>query len=503
MYKLIIADDDEILLEGLTLGIPWNTLDIEVVASLNDGIHIEEKIQETHADFLLTDIRMSQMDGLEVLKRIHQKNPDFPVIMLSAYEEFSYVQQALKGGALDYLLKPIDLKQLYEVIEKTKNILSQKHENFSYRQNAFFTRCLQHTADLKESYNEFIFAADDDWCVTEIHTNCPDKMAFLKALKEYAFQQGHVFLDYSQTEHLILLHHETDLPKEISEFQEGCRTLADSFQNTHLFFINGTIEKGIENLYLSMESVQRLRSYQFSEGNFTDLSEQSIQKYKNHSHSLNTALIDNFIKITSMGKSELINEYADKIKENLRQAGSSSLLFLSYVTGSIYDGIREKLCWNDFDEQYFDSMYTKVLSAQSLDEAIATITVGAQKISERVSLETYITSKNMIHMACAYVDENYGNSELRVTDVAKYVGLSPNYFSKVFAEEMNTSFTDYLIAKRLKEAQTLLLYTSYTSSEIAERVGYPNASYFSNIFKKYTGVTVSQYKKNINNDSMA
>lgn len=518
MYKLIIADDDEILLEGLTTGIPWQELDIQIAASLNDGIHVEEKIAETGADFLLTDIRMSQMDGLALLDRIHQKTPDFPVIMLSAYDEFSYVQQALKHGALDYLLKPVELSQLYEVMEKAKAVLNRKREEIaknqkiqqsleetrSYRQKMFLARCLEEFNDtLSGQCAEFPLPLEDEWCVTELRINPENNDALLQVLEEYALGQGCFFLNRSPAERLLILHAPSNLSEKLLEFQASCRELAASFEKTRLSFINGAIGKGLESLPQSMESVRRLRSYAFSEGSFTDLSEQNVRKYENRIPALNRGLMENLIKVVASGKTELIDNYTDKLKEHLRQAGNNSILLLSYVTGMIYDGIKESLHWEGFNEQYFDSLYTQVLNQKTLEGAMDTLAQEAKAISEKVSSSGYAAGKSIVRLACAYVDENYGNSELRVTDVAKYVGLSPNYFSKVFAEEMNISFTDYLIEKRMQEAQRLLLYTSCTSSEIAERVGYPNASYFSNVFKKYTGFTASQFKKNVDDSGMA
>ena len=82
-------------------------------------------------------------------------------------------------------------------------------------------------------------------------------------------------------------------------------------------------------------------------------------------------------------------------------------------------------------------------------------------------------------------------------DVYKRQGLSPNYFSSVFTEVTGESFTDYLIGRRMKEAQLLLTNSDYKIQEIGYMSGYDNPAYFSAAFKKYTGVSVSQYKKMI------
>ena len=122
---------------------------------------------------------------------------------------------------------------------------------------------------------------------------------------------------------------------------------------------------------------------------------------------------------------------------------------------------------------------------------------AAVETAKEVREEQDNSGKTVAYKAKQYVDERYMQSDLRISEIAKELGISANYLSKLFLEETGTNFSDYLIDVRMEAAQKLLLYSNYTTQEIAQRVGYENVSYFSVLFKKYTGVTTGQYKKNI------
>jgi two-component system response regulator YesN len=93
------------------------------------------------------------------------------------------------------------------------------------------------------------------------------------------------------------------------------------------------------------------------------------------------------------------------------------------------------------------------------------------------------------------VQAQYGRSELRLRDAAQHAGLSPSYFSAMFAKYAGESFSDYLLRTRMKEAQMLLSNTDLRTYEIAYKVGYDNPTYFSTLFKRFAGMTVSQYRE--------
>ncbi len=108
MLKLLIVDDENITREGLTHFINWNELNLELIGEAEDGRIALNIFEKNQADIVITDIRMPNMDGLELIKNIKSIDISTVIILLSAYDDFKYAQQAIKLGAFEYILKPID-----------------------------------------------------------------------------------------------------------------------------------------------------------------------------------------------------------------------------------------------------------------------------------------------------------------------------------------------------------------------------------------------------------
>ena len=118
MLKLFIAEDEEIIRRGLVCTIDWPRLGVKVVGEAADGLAALEAIRETKPDVVLTDIRMPRMDGITLAKKLREENSEAKVIFLTSYAEFDYAQEAVRLQAADYLLKPVDEKQLERAFKR-------------------------------------------------------------------------------------------------------------------------------------------------------------------------------------------------------------------------------------------------------------------------------------------------------------------------------------------------------------------------------------------------
>ena len=122
--KLIIADDEKVILNGLIKMINLEKLDMELVATAEDGKTLYEKIIEFKPDIVISDVKMPEMTGIEVAKKLKEEAfDDVKFIFISGYQEFVYVKEALSEGAVDYLLKPVSAKDLEYSIKKTVNLI--------------------------------------------------------------------------------------------------------------------------------------------------------------------------------------------------------------------------------------------------------------------------------------------------------------------------------------------------------------------------------------------
>jgi len=383
MYKLVIAEDDEILLRGLSTMFDWAELDVCVVAAVDDGDKALQEVIKTKADILLTDIRMTNMDGLELVEQIRKIGLKIDIVIMSAYDDFAFAQRALRLEVGDYILKPIELSLLRETI---RHILVRKHER-------------------------------------------------------------------KQQESMLLWEHDT---VELDEKEVEYRLVNDDYVNKH-----------------------------------------NLETYFNDRSIINKIQIADVAKLILLGNVQEIEKQLSKVLINLRKAGSDSMImftfFLSYLLGKLGETLQGEYL---FDEGYA-KLYADIMHERTLRDAMKLLRKKLLDATHKIALNNGVNLVNMVKQACAYIDSHYKDASLRVNDVAYAVGLSPNYFSSVFAEITGVNFTDYLIDKRMREAQLLIVYSDYTSQEIGYMVGYSNPSYFSAAFKKYTGMTVSKYKEMI------
>ena len=136
MIKVLIADDEPLVRAGIKTVLPWNMYGFDVISEAADGKEAYEKILKLKPDILITDIKMPGMDGITLLKRLKQEKISIQSLVLSCFDEFELVREAMKYGAHDYIRKlSIDPAKLLEVLKEMKEAISdQPEKNASFRQ---------------------------------------------------------------------------------------------------------------------------------------------------------------------------------------------------------------------------------------------------------------------------------------------------------------------------------------------------------------------------------
>ena len=131
MVRLVIADDEKVIIKGLEKLLDWKSLGIEIIGEYNDGKSALEGIIALRPDIALLDISMPPgLSGIDVLRAIRDQNIGTSVIFISGFQDFAYVQAALQDGAKDYLLKPVVRADMIHAIEKciSKDLSEEKNE---------------------------------------------------------------------------------------------------------------------------------------------------------------------------------------------------------------------------------------------------------------------------------------------------------------------------------------------------------------------------------------
>lgn len=123
MYQVMVADDEQIIREGLCKAIPWDTLGLSLAGQAANGVEAWTLIERCHPEIVLTDIRMPYLDGIELIRRIRGSGLQTRVVILSGYSEFEYAQTAVKLGVSDYVMKPVDVPAMCRTLRGIKDEL--------------------------------------------------------------------------------------------------------------------------------------------------------------------------------------------------------------------------------------------------------------------------------------------------------------------------------------------------------------------------------------------
>lgn len=125
MYRVLIADDELMVVSSLKKRVKWEQYGFEIIAEANNGIEAYEKILELHPDIVFTDIRMPGMSGLELIRKVYELSLNIYFVVISGYAEFDYAQKAVNFGALGYCLKPFERDELGIVLARVKAVLDK------------------------------------------------------------------------------------------------------------------------------------------------------------------------------------------------------------------------------------------------------------------------------------------------------------------------------------------------------------------------------------------
>ncbi|OYP43816.1 hypothetical protein CG709_04260, partial [Lachnotalea glycerini] len=127
MLKVLIAADEPVIINGLKNMIKWNELDCEIVGTAYDGMETLDCLRKENPDIAIFDICMPGLTGIELIKKINKENYKTKVIFISGYQDFFYAQEALKEGAVEYLLKPVKKANLEQAVKKAQMLIWQQN----------------------------------------------------------------------------------------------------------------------------------------------------------------------------------------------------------------------------------------------------------------------------------------------------------------------------------------------------------------------------------------
>lgn len=535
MLKIFLVEDESIVREGLRDNIPWQQYGYKFVGEAGDGEMALPLIQKTQPDVLLTDIRMPFMDGLSLSRIVHQEFPDMKIIIISGYDDFEYARQAISLGVEQYLLKPITRANLQKVLTELRAKIENEQEQKRYQEKFqdetreyeqfsrtnFFVKIFEGRMPVQDIYEEAARLS------MKINAPCYNLLMFSLTEKHQGTGSGFETEDFARKreellryfvrypEHVVFRWNVNTYGVLIKGSTEQMQELTGRcLENVER--ICGPAEEILDWYAAAGEPVERLSMLAecYSKVNhvfahrflmpevhiFTkDVTDQYMPAVESgrigdiDSAKLDQELIRDFLVKGSHDEvADFVNGYLLSIQEALKSRMFQNYLVfhihfvsMAYVESLGYD---KKELLELLGEEQIQEVN---LNVEELSAYLQRILGRAIELRDR---ESDNQSRKILKKALDYIEENYTQESLSLNTVAGEIHVSANYFSAVFSQMMEVTFTEYVTQKRMEKAKKLLRQTGRHTGDIALEVGYKDPHYFSFVFKKTQGCTPREYR---------
>ncbi|WP_077622268.1 response regulator transcription factor [Sediminibacillus massiliensis] len=511
-YKMLIVDDEPIICRGLKETIPWQEAGVEVVDVAYDGNEAIEKLQRWQSiDFVITDVRMPNKDGLELARYLAENRPSVRTIMISGYDEFKYAQQAIHLGVKDYLLKPVDVDELLHVVHKLiEQLEEEKKESrsflFSSIRNAIYTQVFDYPVKKEDSFPEedvtvfpFLTMIGNygsllDQSIDGTVENI--KLDWKQKLDQHLFNSGLESISIFTGENILLTCVLAKNSKELSA--DDCLPIikeAINDQSFSLLFVLNQTTVQLHNLGKVYKGLRQDVEYLavVEQGIIVSPFDQSIlSKNQPYPNEIESDLIDSVFQ--NQGKTaDFLESLFAYLKEH-RFLLKEVVPYCSEIVSNIRKRAEKLLKRNTGDGKLNFERRIDLTVYNSYELVEDLFIQDIERLMKEFELWEIDRNDWMIERAEEYIKTYYA-SDLRAQEVADVINISPNYFSSLFKQRTGKNFTEYINEIRVEKAKALLEETPFKVHEIAEQVGYHEYKYFVEVFKRFSGTTPTKYRK--------
>lgn len=534
MYSVMIIDDKPVIREALIRTIGWEKLECAVVAEASNGLEARELIIRERPDIIISDIRMPGMDGLELTGFVRGILPDTKVIIITGYQEFEYAKKALQLGVFDFLLKPLDNKNVEDVLSRAVSGIRGLRDRMEYqsriirendayrRQEGYSRKLLQarmlyeaatrrrNLTEMSQEEQEKLGLDGYHYIVVVGRVRTPDTQLAANAMEEITNAMVDYDKCYGTKMFEMLINHDV-VYYIFSDIHISSRLHNARIKN-HLCHINDKLREkfGVGCCFAVSQVSTGLEQA-------ADSFEQALGVLDScYFTSGENVLFSNNYNLLRAGEEGYIIQDLDKFYQGIETLSSEDLeqelsLILDKITASAKGNeFQIKCLLGEIGITIMRHYYTRLFSGNeyenSLNRMIQEIDSLADIQEARNYLLHYVESVRLrlkeapggrnplAEAAAAYLMEHYAE-DISLTALAEHLSANPSYLSRLLKQETGKNFTDILTGIRISRAKQLLNEPGSRITEVCEKVGYSDYSYFYQVFKKVENISPSEYKR--------
>jgi two-component system, response regulator YesN len=526
MFHVLIVEDEMLVRHGLKSMVNWSKYNMTIIADASNGLEAWEIYQKERPDLIITDIKMPIMDGIELISKIRSEDTDTKIVILSCMEEFQLVRKAMSLGVSEYILKlTMSNEEIENILKKISDELNKSNNSSDFtsisepeknliKENLFKDYLFNDRYTEKEfssklsKLGSFLTSSRLVVCVMEV-------MHYNRMKEEFKDERGYrirssvfniasdILKSYNNGEiihdndgrHIIFLSFE-DAVSEQKVFESLGRIIDKIIDNLKMYFsisasfgVSG-INSGFQLLFpMYGEALKNLESkfysgsgvfFHFNADNVKEPTAQKLSKLIN-----SPEIKDHYDPFTLQNYNAIVQSLIENLPESCNLFYSEFCKILQQTLSLL------NITGKDVS-QFLASFTDRLKSSETIDDMIDLY------VSFLRELNTIKNSQNInnkvISDAIDYIEKNY-MTDISLHDVAGRIGLSPNYLSSLFKKELQINYCDYLINIRIEKAKQMLLKSDLKLYEIAEKTGFSDNTYFCKTFKKLTGMSPKDFKK--------
>ena len=527
MLKVMLVDDEPFILQGLKILVDWNKEGFEIVNTASNGKEALEYLKNNEVDLIISDIQMPVMNGLELLENIQKTGVSHArFAILTGYDDFSYAQRAIKYNSMDYILKPVqkkDILALLRNVSKLEKVSKEKEDDRAKMEDAYLARNV--IALIKGKYDDSnieyvkkhmqlsgkiryvdIELADetkesdeDDYDARvlqhQLHSTCREvykdnenHFIFDVSYDESSYDVGFIYCDNMATRY--------DMSDE--DFFESMIKKIEGILLKPVRMICGKKVGDISQIAKSYSSCRMLNSIKgFHNEKRVYIYEDEVQIEQKSAYLCKKSL-DECIAAIEKNEKEQIEKSVEKLYEEIANVGENYNLVNMNINYLLFQLIHLA---TEQDDNVNQEEVIQYISENSVGGE--TLSRGSSQHLKNFALQyaDYLMSlrKNVSRGILSNIEkdiaEHYAEN-ISLRNLGEKYYMNSSYLGQVFRKKYNVSFKDYLTNIRINEAATQLIMTDKKINQIAEEVGYLDCDYFIRKFIEIKGCTPSKYRKN-------
>ena len=520
MWKLLIAEDEYEIRDGLCNYVDWGKLNIELAETTNNGKAALDYMLNNHVDILLTDIVMPYMDGIELIKEMKKNNIETIPVIISVHWDKDYLKSAFKLEVMDYILKPINLKELYATMEKI-TAKCEKMREYNNKRLDLEKRLKEMEPILKERllyklisgsvYNKDVLKKHIRQIGLSI--NAEEKCIFvlLRSSGRYEsdLERGDMlnlavedFLPYveSNLDYLVVSLNENDVgiifsgakTSDYEYMEDVIGTLSVELNKIGLDIIAGIGQHQTEISEISFSRKQAEKALDYSSffvHNEIFLYNDMLNMGIKETYPEN--IIEDIVKKANLGNVVGAEEDVETMFEKLIERYKSNEPTIKQICLDLINRVSNI---SDIRNNVFTpNMFIKINRMQTISELKIFVKSFCAEVAEKQYTVIDEKYNSLVESILSYIDDNLSDNITLKTLADKFY-FSPNYISTLFKKHNGLSFSQYMVNARIEKSKKLMENMDMKLYNIAQAVGYDDADYFSKKFKQVTGTSPSQWR---------